>query len=285
MGPTIVDAQVHAYERDHPGRPWARALPGPPHVTGDEMVAAMDAAGVDAALLVSPWTMYRYDSTYALQVCDQHSDRFACVAPVDTRGADVAEVVRRWSYVPTVVGIRLMLWGDIGDDPDDPYINTALATAGSVGLPVCILRPGRLGVVGALADQHPQTRIVVDHLGLIQPFHPPVPADPFAALPGLLALASRANVAVKVTGVCTLSREPFPHHDIWGPLERVFEAFGLDRCMWGSDWTRTTALVSYDDAVRVFRESDRLSEGDRSQLMSTTLEQIFGWRPAGPPAR
>ena len=50
----IVDAQVHAYERNHPGRPWIGHLHGPASATGDEMVAAMDAAGVDGALLVSP---------------------------------------------------------------------------------------------------------------------------------------------------------------------------------------------------------------------------------------
>jgi len=59
--PTI-DAQVHSYERNHPGRPWHAALTGPPEVTGDQMVAAMDAAGVDGAILVSAFTMYRYDA-------------------------------------------------------------------------------------------------------------------------------------------------------------------------------------------------------------------------------
>ena len=43
----IIDAQVHAYERDHPGRPWAAHLQGPPEVSGDDMVAAMDEVGVD----------------------------------------------------------------------------------------------------------------------------------------------------------------------------------------------------------------------------------------------
>src|SRR3974390_377534 len=65
--PTI-DSQVHAYERDHPGRPGASVLRGPPQVTGDEMVAAMEAVGVDGALLVSPFAMYRYDGSYALEV-------------------------------------------------------------------------------------------------------------------------------------------------------------------------------------------------------------------------
>ena len=61
-----IDVQVHAYERDRPGRPWAAVLHGPPEVTGDDMVKAMDAVGVDGALLVSPYTMYRYDASYAL---------------------------------------------------------------------------------------------------------------------------------------------------------------------------------------------------------------------------
>jgi predicted TIM-barrel fold metal-dependent hydrolase len=49
-----LDSQVHAYERNHPGRPWVGTLYGPPEVTGDQMVAAMDAVGVDGAILVSP---------------------------------------------------------------------------------------------------------------------------------------------------------------------------------------------------------------------------------------
>ena len=78
-----IDAQVHAYERDHPGRPWAGVLHGPPEVTGDDMVAAMDAVGVDGALLVSPFSMYRYDASYALEVHAAHPGRFGLIKPVD----------------------------------------------------------------------------------------------------------------------------------------------------------------------------------------------------------
>ena len=46
----VIDAQVHAYERNHPGRPWIGVLPGPASVTGDELVAAMDDIGVDGAV-------------------------------------------------------------------------------------------------------------------------------------------------------------------------------------------------------------------------------------------
>src|SRR5450432_2993293 len=60
-----IDSQVHAYEHNHPDRPWAGVLPGPAAVTGDDMVVAMAAAGVDAALLVSAFSFYRYDASYA----------------------------------------------------------------------------------------------------------------------------------------------------------------------------------------------------------------------------
>src|SRR5947209_645165 len=73
--PTL-DSQVHAYERNHPGRPWAGVLHGPAEVTGDQMVAAMDAVSVDGAVLVSPFSMYRYDASYALQVYAAHPSGF-----------------------------------------------------------------------------------------------------------------------------------------------------------------------------------------------------------------
>ena len=90
--PTI-DAQVHAYECNHPGRPWANVLAGPPEVTGEQMVAAMDAVGVDGALLISPFTLYRYDASYALKVHAQYPERFALIKPVDPSDPSVADTV------------------------------------------------------------------------------------------------------------------------------------------------------------------------------------------------
>src|SRR5262245_53610070 len=46
---TIIDSQVHAYEANTPKRPWHSVPNWPDHVTGDEMVAAMDEVGVDGA--------------------------------------------------------------------------------------------------------------------------------------------------------------------------------------------------------------------------------------------
>jgi hypothetical protein len=39
-------------------------------------------------------------------------------------------------------------------------------------------------------------------------------------------------------------KKPFPYRDIWDPLVRIFDAFGLNRCMWGTDWTRAVAFLT-----------------------------------------
>lgn len=274
-----IDAQVHVYERDHPDRPWTDVLAGPPEVTGDDMVAAMDAVGVDAAIVVSAWTMYRYDPSYAISVWATYPDRFALVKPLDPADPAADEIIADWAETDGAVGVRIMLTNTAPDDPDDPGTNRILAAAGRHGLPVNLACAGRLPQVRALAARHEGTRLVVDHLGIYQPRTPPAPPDPFATFPELLELAAYENVAVKVTGACTLSHAPFPYDDLWNPLGRVFDAFGFDRCMWGTDWTRAINVVSYQQGVEPFRLTNRLSGAEREALMGGTLQQIYGWTP------
>jgi predicted TIM-barrel fold metal-dependent hydrolase len=275
--PTL-DSQVHAYERNHPGRPWAGVLHGPAEVTGDQMVAAMDAVGVDGAVLVSPFSMYRYDASYAIAVHAAHPSRFRLVKPIDTTDPAVADTIADWASTNGTVGIRIMLRDEVSADPADPGINRALAAAARASLPVNLMCWGRLEQAAELAARNPNTQLVIDHLGLQQPFEPPAPAQPFADLPKLLALAAHDNIAVKISGACTLSHEPFPYKDIWDPLGHIFDAFGFDRCMWGTDWTRAVGLLTYEQGVEAFRVTDRLSDSDRDVLMGATLQQVYNWR-------
>src|SRR5437899_4079197 len=276
----IIDSQVHAYERDHPGRPWAGVLTGPSEVTGDDMVAAMDAVGVDGAVLVSPFTMYGYDASYALEVHRQHPRRFGLVKPVDTTDPGVAETIADWAATTGTVGIRLMMNRGVSTDPADPGLTRVLTAAARHSLPVNLMCTGRLEQAAELARRHPHTQLVIDHLGLPQPQEPPAPAAPFADLPKLLPLAAHPNVAVKISGACTLSHEPFPYRDTWDPLWRIFDAFGLDRCLWGTDWTRAVNLLSYREAVEAFRVTDRLSDADRALLMGESLTRVYNWAPS-----
>ena len=275
--PTI-DSQVHAYERNRPERPWQGFLQGPDEVTGDDMVAAMDAVGVDGALLVSPFSMYGYDASYALEVYAKHPGKFGLIRPFDAESASIDDEMAEWTSTPGVVGARIMLaYGEY--EADHPGLNRILAAGARAGVPVNVMCSGKLPQFRELARRNPETQMVIDHLGLVQPFEPPPPAEPFADLPDVLSIAELDNVAIKISGACTLSHEPYPYPDIWASLGKIFDAFGFDRCMWGTDWTRAVELLTYEQGVESFRVTDQLSDSERSALMGGSLEKIYNWSP------
>ena len=273
-----IDSQVHAYERNRPERPWNGFLEGPDEVTGDDMVAAMSAEGVNGALLISPFRLYGYDASYILEVFAKHPGRFGLIRPFDSQSEAVADQIAEWAGTPGVVGARVMLV-DQEFEPDDPGLNRLFAAGAQAGIPVNVMASGKLPLLRELARRNPDTQVVIDHVGLAQPFVPPAPPEPFADLANVVSLAALDNVAIKISGACTLSHEAFPYPDIWEPLAKVFDAFGFDRCMWGTDWTRAVRLLSYEQGVEAFRVTDQLSDSERSALMGGTLVKIYNWSP------
>ena len=279
---SIIDSQVHVYAANTPDRPWHTVPNWPDHVTGDEMVQAMDAVGVDGAIFISAFSMYRYDASYAIEVQNAYPGRFGLVKPVDPSDPAVAEAIAEWKNTPGTVGIRIMMPKEAGLEPDDLGIKLILHEAMRHDFPVNILCWGNLDVGKAVIDGHPDNRFIIDHLGIVQPRTPPAPPEPWADLPKVLDLASRPNVVIKVSGACTLSHAGYPYPDIWDPLARVFDTWGLDRCLWGTDWTRAFAVVNYKQAVEPFRLTDLLTESERDTLMGGACARAYGWKPDKP---
>ncbi len=281
LTPTI-DCQVHCYERNHPGRPWQGHLEGPEEVTGDDMVEAMDAVGVDGAILISPFSLYRYDPSYVLDVYAQHTGKFGLVRPFHPSSETIDQDVAEWTGLPGVVGVRVML-GAQDYEATHPGLNAIFAAGARAGVPVNVMASGKLPLLHELARRNPNTQIIIDHVGITQPFVPPAPPEPFADLDNVLDAAVLDNVAIKISGACTLSHEPFPYLDIWEPLGRVFSAYGLDRCLWGTDWTRAVRLLTYEQGVEAFRVTDQLSDSERAILMGGSLTRIYNWSPVSGP--
>ena len=274
-----VDVQVHVYERNHTGRPWAATLHGPSEVTGDQMVAAMDEVGVDGAILVSPYTQYRYDASYALEVRNKHPGRFAVGKPVDPADPKVADTIADWKKTPGTVGIRIMMAAGPLVAPDDAGVNRVLAAAAQHSLPVNVLSWGRIEQLAPLAARNPNTRIVIDHLGLLQPFEPPKPAEPWADLPKLVALAkyemswSRSAARARLPR----SRSPTRTSGIRCAASSTPSAWTAAR---GAPTGRARWRSYLQGRVDAFRLTDRLSDSERATLMGGTLQKVYGWAPS-----
>src|ERR1700759_4424057 len=278
---TIIDSQVHVYEANTPKRPWRSVPNWPPHVDGDEMVAAMDKVGVDGAIFISAFSMYGYDASYAMEVQRAHPGKFGIVKPVDPDDPAVDDVVAEWKRTPGTVGIRILLTKEPGRDrdPADPGLARTSRAAVKHDCPVNILCWGNVDAGTALIDRNPDTRFIIDHLGILQPRTPPAPAEPWRDLPKVIELAKRKNAVIKISGACTLSKQPYPYPDIWDPLCRVFDAWGIDRCLWGTDWTRAFAVINYEQGWEPFRTAPRLSESERAMLMGGACAKAYRWEP------
>src|SRR5204862_294087 len=196
---TIIDSQVHAYEANTPKRPWHTVPNWPPHVTGDEMVAAMDKVGVDGAIFISAFSMYRYDASYAVEVQKAHPGRLAIVKPVDPDNPAVADVIADWKKTPGTVGIRIMMTKEAKREPTDPGLDRILREAVRHDFPVNVLCWGNLDAGTALIDRHPDTRFIIDHLALMQPRTPPAPPQPWADLPKALITSHRLRQQLRQT--------------------------------------------------------------------------------------
>jgi predicted TIM-barrel fold metal-dependent hydrolase len=241
----------------------------------------MDREGVHGALVVSP-AIYGYDHSFSVEAWEQRRDRFRVVGRVDSARPDIDDLLTSWSAHPAYVGLRVNLWAPAaierftaGDD------DRMLAAAQRAGLRVCVNAPGRFDLHERIARGFPELPLIIDHLGLFEmPMLDPGYGDTFAKLDGLLGLASFEQVAVKLTSLPLLSREPYPHDDVWPHLERVIAAFGPERLMWGSD--QTVFDHDYRETIDVILASDRLGAADKEQILGASLRCWWGWPAADP---
>ncbi|MFT4230242.1 MAG: amidohydrolase family protein [Microbacterium sp.] len=263
----LIDAHVHVYEEPMPRL-------GRADVTIEGVVATMDRLGVGGSILVSAWGAYGDDPSYAVQGHLRHPDRFRLVAPFDVRSADLEEKLERWVATPGAVGLRLVGLGDQDISLAGAGAHRVAQTAARTGLVLCLLSPGRPHVVDGLVRAYPEARFVLDHLGLGMGDE----QDPLADLPDVLALARYGNLALKVANIARLSRSGPPFADVWDPMSRLIDAFGPDRCMWGTDWTVTQQLASVDELVDVLRRDLPLTPRERDAVMGGTAARVFRWR-------
>ena len=275
----ILDSQVHVWPADRADRRLDEAYRDRPPYTYDTLVADMDAAGVDAAILVPP----SFDgdrNDYALEAAHRHPDRFAVMGRVALHDpAGGRDALARWREQPGMLGVRLTFHRD----KDRPWLTDGTADwfwpeAERHGIPVMVHAPERVGVMRDIATRHPGLTIIYDHMAFARET---MDARAMARVDELVPLARLPNVFVKVSALPCFSTEPYPFRNLDQPVRRVIEAFGPERCFWGSDITRVPTTCSYRQAVTHFTEELKfLSAGDLALIMGKGLAACLKWHPA-----
>jgi len=279
----IIDAQIHPPQ---PLRAWTDGDKDEHAARDVELgLSAMDAVGVDAAVIHA-------DEHFSDIAWRLYPDRFrGMVDFLEPTLPDIDGAVEHIKSHPGMVGFRLIPCFP----PEGPKVELLknggyepwFKAAERHDVPVVVFLWGHVPEAAKIAKAHPDLTLVVDHVGAAPIPLAPLTPDRLDHLPDLVALAKFPNVAVKMTGVPGLSLESYPFHDLIDPVKRIIDAFGADRLMWGSDFTRLMMdpktysrgkpVRTYAEILDFMKHVVKLSDSDRALMFGGTLRRLYRW--------
>jgi predicted TIM-barrel fold metal-dependent hydrolase len=273
----IVDAQVHLWKAESPDWQW---VPGakpqlPEPMTIERLLPMMDEAGVDRVVVVPPsWPGDRND--YALEAAQRYPNRFHVMGRIPLKNPQSAALLPKWREQPGMLGVRVIFLG-----PSTPWLTDGTAdwfwpAAEKAQVPVMFFAPGQVSKFAAIAERHPQLMLIIDHMGLTASM---MKDNTLAeAVDQAVALAKYPNVSAKLSGTPGISTELYPFRDVAGHVHRVFDAYGPQRCYWGTDMTNSFAKATYRQRVTHFTEElSFLSESDKDWVMGRAILARLQW--------
>ena len=276
----VIDSHLHVWSDDPRRYPWADG--GPAQAGSVELLLeTMDRHGVDQACLVQS-IHYLFDNRYAADCLARYPGRFSAIAVMDRNAADAVERLERLVTGDGFEGLRMHL--SRADDPAEwaaPSQDPIWRKAEELGACFLSFGPAEMQpAVEPIIARHPGVAVILDHLGGA-PFDE---EPPFPLLGNVLALARHPNVYVKFTPQAARAAGPFPFADQHSVYERIYDAFGPQRLMWGTDFPHILADIGYGNGLDLFRRRlPFLTDEDKRWLFAETARSIWKFGAERPP--
>ena len=248
----VVDTHTHVISddlekyplqvADYPGVEWVYEAP----VTAEELLAEMAAAGVDRAVLVQALGGYGTDNSYVVDARSAYPESFSAVAIVD----DASELDAL--AAAGVGGVRFYAIGGGGPLHDEGTWDAVRRLRMRVS---AATMPEHLPALGEALAAHPDVILSLDHCG----FAPESIGD----------YAHLANLYLKVTPHVLDADDPA------ATLERLAEQFGLNRLMWGSDYSQTHDRPYQELADQARAACAGLTQSEQAQFLGGTALSLW----------
>src|SRR5262245_25749747 len=273
----IVDAQVHLWKAESPDWPWVPGMKPqmPEPFSIERLVPLMDEAGVGRAVIVPPsWPGDRND--YGIEAAKRYPNRFAVMGRIPLKNPESAALLPKWKEQPGMLGVRVTFLGPAAAWLTDGTADWFWPAAEKAGLPVMFLTPGRTSEFARIAERHPQLTLIADHMGVSTDV---VKAGKLLdAIDQTLLLAKYPNVSVKLPAAPHHPTDAYPSRDFAPHSRRLFDAYGPQRCYWGTDITNGFAKATYKQRITHFTEElTFLSEQDKDWIMGRAILARLGW--------
>jgi predicted TIM-barrel fold metal-dependent hydrolase len=248
---------------------WSRTRP----VTVEQLISAMDDAGVQKSAIVQASTCYGHDNSYVAAAVAAHPERFTGVFSVDVLASDAPERMRDW-LGHGLTGMRLFTFGSTMSEQanwlDDPKSYPAWTCASELGLSICLQMSAK-GIPQAvsMARQFPEVRIILDHCARPNLEDGP----PYNAAASLFDLSRYANVYLKLTPrIFAEARRGKAAPDSF--FARLVAEFGASRLAWGSNYPSSEGKLP--DLLNEARKSLAcLPKADQDWIFTRTAQDLY----------
>ena len=218
------------------------------------------------------------ESRWLLKLAEQAPIIRGVVGWVDLCSSNVAKELEEFAQHPKFVGVRHV----VQDEPDDDFMlredfQRGIAVLRNFGLTYDLLVfPWQLPAAIALAQKFPEQPFVLDHLA-----KPPIKCGELSPWREQIEkLANLPNVMCKVSGMVTEANwEDWRADDFKPYLNTVFDAFGPERLMFGSDWPVCLLAGGYEDVVRLVENYiGRFDANAEAKVFGDNAASFYGLR-------
>ncbi len=272
----IVDTHAHVYHPDESVYPLIEQPSRPPEGTGtvDHLAQNMKEAGVERAVLVQTGSAYRWDNRLLADSARESASWAVGVCTLDPRSDESPAILADLATKHNVRGLRMEETKDVHPLYYHHGAVRLWEAARELGVVICAhLRTNHLPQLADLLSRYPDVPVVLDHA-----------AYPSAAegvdsetVREVSALSRFGHLHVKLTFGVTGSDATYPFADTHPILHAMIDAFGPDRCMWGSDfpcehWLKKATYVEHLDLVR---EALGLSDAARTAILEETPTRLW----------
>lgn len=274
----VIDTHTHFYDPTRPqGVPWPgkgtklyrKVLPA-------DWLALAARHGCRETVVVeaSPWVE---DNQWILDLAETEQSIVGFVGHLDP-GADFEGHLRRFAKNPVFRGIR---WSSshLADESKKDAVKAGARLLAEMGLELDLNGPcTNLPAAAKLAAEVPELRLVINHLG--------APGDPQALRPewkpAITEIARRPNVFMKVSALveqvkCAEGQAPKDTAYYLPVLDHLWEHFGPDRLIYGSNWPVSDKGAGYDVVFRIVDEFFT-SKGSEARLKHFSQNSRVAYR-------
>jgi len=273
----IVDGHTHLFSLDTERYPLANPEASyRPEADGsaETLKKEMGAAGVDRALTITAG-FYGWDNTTTMDTLVGRDGWLAGGVLVDPASVDGPDELTRLVEAGAS-GIRIQRHLFYHRDLDDPVSTPLWQRASDLDLTIDVnASHPEYGAVENRVRAFPETRFVLDHCGYVSA----TLAPSVNTVEPAVALARYLNTYAKLTFLPLASKEPFPFNDVHWMVRELVDAFGPERCLFGTNFPQAqySPHVSYAQIVELFAEAIGLSPCEREWILGGTALNLWRW--------